>query len=158
MTRTRSEYLLESLEDLPAPTRLAARPPLDDDRAQLASLLLAAYRGTIDDEGEDEAEAVAAIDHYFGSIDHGWSRVVESEHRLIAMCFILDLGSVFYIDPIAVAPSDKSRGLGSELVIAVLNVVRDGGVTQVRAVITDGNIPSERLFSRLGFKRLGTWG
>lgn len=31
------------------------------------------------------------------------------------------------------------------------------GVAEVGAVITDGNFPSERLFQRLGFIRLGEW-
>jgi L-amino acid N-acyltransferase YncA len=31
------------------------------------------------------------------------------------------------------------------------------GIRVVGATITDGNVPSERLFTRLGFQRVGAW-
>ena len=71
MSRTRSEYR-RSLEVAPAaPARRsgpsAIAPATSADRDALALLLLDAYHGTIDDEGEGEAEARQAIDHYLGA-------------------------------------------------------------------------------------------
>lgn len=65
--RTRSEYRLQlGLTGLTAGNWPDSdlRAPLATDRDALAALLLDAYRGTIDDEGEDEAAALQAADHY----------------------------------------------------------------------------------------------
>ncbi|MEM9564283.1 MAG: GNAT family N-acetyltransferase [Actinomycetota bacterium] len=161
MTRTRSEYRLDQLDDLPAaPTldRLTLRPPVDDDRSQLAGLLLDAYRGTIDDEGEDGDDALAAIDEYRERIQRDWSVVAEDAGRPVAMCFVVEVDGIRYVDPIAVAPSHKRRGLGGDLVLTVLHRLHEAGTERVGAVITDGNTPSQRLFTGLGFVRVGSWG
>lgn len=166
MSRTRSEYRLRSLSDLSELSELSepsdttpidVREPTEADRPALAALMLDAYRGTIDDEGEGEEEALSAIDFYLGACRREWSRVVERDDQLIAMCFVIDVEGVWYIDPIAVAASNKARGLGAELVLAVLTLLRESGISEVGAVITDGNEPSERLFSRRGFTRIGSW-
>lgn len=120
--------------------------------------MLDAYRGTIDDEGEGEHEALSAIDHYLGSCKREWSRVIERDDHLLAMCFVLEVEGSWYIDPIAVAANSKKEGLGFRLLLAVLNILQESGVSEVGAVITDGNVPSERLFSRLGFTYFGSWG
>lgn len=157
MTRTRSEYRLTSLNGLPAAEPLSARPPTDADRQALAVLLLDAYRGTIDDEGEGPDEALQAIDEYLGSVDLLSSRVIESFDRLIAMCLVIELEGIVYINTIAVAADEKAKGLGRSLVLTVLHLLGDGGVSEVGAVITDGNEPSERLFTGIGFTRVGSW-
>ncbi len=161
MARTRSDYRLDPLTDLPAaPTLdpLTLRQPVDDDRVELAGVLLDAYRGTIDDEGEGEPEALAAIDQYLSSIERRWSRVVEDRGRPVAICFVVEVEGIRYIDPIAVAPAHKRRGLGGDLVLTVLHRLHEAGTERVGAVITDGNTPSQRLFARLGFTRVGSWG
>ena len=60
VTRLRSEHrvhLRSGGERRVLPSGLEIRSPHACDPASLASLLLAAYRGTVDDEGEDEADA-----------------------------------------------------------------------------------------------------
>ncbi len=158
MARTRSEYRLRSLDELPARPDVDARPPRDDDRAPLAHLLLDAYRGTIDDEGEDLDDALAAIDHYLAVIDRDRSLVFEHADELAAACFVLTVEGVHYIDPIVVATGHQRSGLGARLVLHVLHGLAAHGVDEVGATITDGNVPSERLFAGLGFGRIGTWG
>ena len=69
-----------------------ARAPGPPDREALANLMLEAYRGTIDDEGETLEEAVAEVDRTLGG-DYGdflgaFSRVVEREQELAAACLI----------------------------------------------------------------------
>jgi L-amino acid N-acyltransferase YncA len=43
-------------------------------------------------------------------------------------------------------------------VLTSLRRLHRDGVDEVGAVITDGNLASERLFARLGFSRVGPWG
>ncbi len=47
-------------------------------------------------------------------------------------------------------------GLGRQMLSALLTALQDDGYRQVRAVITEGNIPSKRLFGRLGFLKVSS--
>jgi len=158
MTRRRSEYLLPSLEpDLLPPSRPDARPVDSTDRAALAALLLDAYRGTIDDEGEELADAFDAIDHYLGHILLPHSFVAVDELGLIGMSFVVVVNDRHYIDPVATHPRVKQTGVGRALVSTSLRSLAAVGVREVGATITDGNTGSERLFAGLGFHRAGAW-
>ena len=158
MTRTRSEYLLHQLDaDRLPPAVPHARIVSPDDRDALAPLLLDAYRGTIDDEGEDLDDAVTAIDHYLGRILTPHSFVMADEHGLAAMAFVVHVNGRHYIDPVATHPRAKQTGLGRSLVVTALRSLASAGVPEVGATITDGNVASERLFAGLGFVRVGEW-
>ncbi len=127
------------------------------DREVLATLLLDAYRGTIDDEGEDHDEALAAIDYYLGNILPGYSIVVFEGDRAVTMSFVVVVNDQHYIDPVVTAASHKGRGLGEATVAESLRRLGAAGVHTVGATITDGNTPSERLFTVLGFAHVGSW-
>lgn len=162
MSRTRSEYRLQlpqlravpSDESWPA---LVLRGVQVSDRSATARLLLEAYRGTIDDEGEGDDEALEAIDEYFSHIIWPHSFVVVEGDHMIAMSFVVVVDERHYIDPVATVASHKGRGIGSRAVIESLNSLAAAGVTEVGATITDGNTASERLFTSLGFERIGQW-
>ena len=159
MSRTRSEYR-RSLDVAPASGRRsrpsAIAPATSADRGALALLLLNAYHGTIDDEGE--AEARQAIDHYLGRLLPDYSVVIEEDGQPVAMSFVVIVGGRHFIDPVATAAARKGRGLGTEAVLHSLAALAGDGVADVGAVITDGNVASERLFRRLDFARIGPWG
>lgn len=158
MSRTRSEYRLQLDTAPPAtPATLPIRPVSLEDRAAAARLLLAAYRGTIDDEGEDDDDALEAIDDYFGRILWPHSFVMTDGDAVVAMAFVVVVDDRHYIDPVATDAAYKGRGLGSRLVVESLRSLAAAGVDEVGATITDGNEPSERLFTRLGFTRVGAW-
>jgi len=155
--RTRSDYRLTIPSDLPPTTpglvALSAAP-----RVGLAELMLAAYQGTIDDEGETLDEALEAIDYYCANCLDDHSFVLIEAERPVAMSLVL-IGhqELHYIDPVAVADSHKRQGLGLQLVQACLASLAATGVTEVGATITDGNVASERLFASLGSQRVGPW-
>jgi L-amino acid N-acyltransferase YncA len=123
--------------------------------------MLDAYRGTVDDEGEGPDEALEAIDLYLQVSVRDHTIVVPAGGdgtRLLAFCSVSIVDDVHYVDPIVVAAAEKGRGLGTRLVLAALHSLADAGVDEVGATITDGNVPSERLFASLGFVRRGPWG
>jgi len=158
MTRTRSEYRLTPID----PSRLRAvpvglRPPAVADRRPLAELVLAAYRGTIDDEGETVDDALEAVDVWLGHAIAPHSLVLEEPGRLIAASFVVTVDDRHYIDPVIVAAPAKQRGIGVAMVSSSIRSLLDAGVHEVGATITDGNVPSERLFASLGFTRVGAW-
>lgn len=64
---------------------------------------------------------------------------------------------VNYIDPVATTESAKRRGVGTAGVQTSLRSLAHAGVAEVGAVITDGNVASEALFTKLGFVRVGDW-
>ncbi len=162
VSRTRSQYRLVGLSAASsaagsAPPSSVVRRVTVADRDRLAVLLLDAYRGTIDDEGEGDDEARMAIDEYFARMEWKHSVVLEQDDRLVAMSFVVFVAGCYYIDPVATIASSKGRGHGPTVVLASLRSLAGNGVQEVGAVITDGNTPSERLFTGLGFMRVGSW-
>ncbi len=91
MIRNRLEMKL-ALKLLPSRINRPARPVLPDDAPALAQLMLDAYRGTIDDEGETGEEALAEfnamLDGKYGPWLADASFVVELEGRVNAACVI----------------------------------------------------------------------
>lgn len=147
-----------------SPIRIAAVPvplptthPDEQQRDQLAALMLDAYRDTIDDEGESLADAFGAIDYYLASIVRPYSYVMVDGSDLVAFAFVVVVNDMHYIDPVVVASARKRLGFGSALVRRCLLSLADAGVFEVGATITDGNVASERLFVGLGFDRHGSW-
>ena len=131
---------------------------LDDaDRDGLAQLMLDAYRGSVDDEGETFADACDAVDAMLTHCLRDHSFVLKRDDTPIAMSLVIHLEGTYYIDPVAVAAPYKGAGLGRRLVAASLASLGDVGATEVGASITDGNEPSERLFASLGARRVGPW-
>jgi L-amino acid N-acyltransferase YncA len=162
MPRSRSEYLLRSLSvasPIPSPTRRWTARAVDvTDREQLATVILDAYRGTVDDEGEDHEAALAAVDEWLSRLEASHSVVPEQDGRLVAVSFVVNVDGREYIDPVAVGSGRKREGLGRAAVATSLRSLHEVGVREVGAVITDGNTASERLFTSLGFVRVGSWG
>jgi L-amino acid N-acyltransferase YncA len=158
MERTRSEYRLKPLEPFALPpSQLDARRVEVGDRDRLALLVLDAYRGTVDDEGESLDDAFLAIDAWFAAIEWEHSFVLDRDGELIAASFVVVVEGVRYIDPVLTAPDHKGHGLGTAMVCRSLRSLAADDVREVGATITDGNEPSERLFARLGFVRVGAW-
>ena len=157
MTRTRSEYRLSPVTSRPLSAVRVARQVLETDRDVLAALMLDAYRGTIDDEGEDFDDALVAVDRNLARVVNKHSFVVTEHDRVVAMAFVVIVNGVHYVDPIVVASDRKRTGLGRDAVCMLINSLAAAGVTEVGTTITDGNTASERLFLGLGFSRRGTW-
>lgn len=155
MARTRSEYRVR-LDGFAGCVDPRVRPVTSADRQACAGLLLDAYRGTIDDEGENEDDALDAIDDYFERIlwEHSF---VAADIAPVAMAFAVEIDGVHYIDPVATAAAHKRHGLGRAVVRHALTSLAAAGVTEVGAAITDGNTGSERLFAGLGFERHGPY-
>jgi L-amino acid N-acyltransferase YncA len=159
MTRSRSEHLLHDAHTPPVDivAERGLRLAGDEDRDACAELVLDAYRGTVDDEGEGLVEARQAADDWLARRIAGCSVVIEEGDRIVALSFVVMVGGRAYIDPVATATAWQRQGFGRRAVSASLHRLRGAGHQEVGAVITDGNIASERLFASLGFVRAGAW-
>ena len=136
----------------------AVRAPVEADRQAIATLLLDAYRGTIDDEGEGEDEALDAAGYFLSRCVPAYSLLVVHGERVVAVSLVVVVNALHYIDPVATAAAHKGAGLGRAAVAHSIALLSHAGVDEVGAVVTDGNVPSERLFASLGFERVGAWG
>jgi L-amino acid N-acyltransferase YncA len=84
--------------------------------------------------------------------------VVVALGSIVAMSLVVVVNERHYIDPVATASGLKGTGLGRDVVGQSLSLLAADHVEEVGAVITDGNVPSERLFASLDFTRVGVWG
>lgn len=142
-------------------TGLVLRPALPMDARTLAELMIEAYRGTIDYDGESLDDAIREVNAYLAGKRGGpallnESRLVVDGHQLVGACLVAHWRErqTPLIAYVMTHATRKNRGLGKQMVSAVLVALQRQSHHQVRAVITEGNIPSERLFSRLGFTRV----
>jgi len=155
--RTRSEYRLPLVQGQFEALTTDIENLGAKHRQALAELMLDAYQGTIDDEGETIVEALEVIDY---SLDHclrEHSFVLMRNSQPIAMSLMVVVDGTHYIDPVAVSAAHKNGGLGRQMVETSLASAADAGVTEIGATITDGNSTSERLFASLGAQRIGPW-
>ena len=165
--RRRIEYFLD-LSDLDPRSsagtvaQVHSRAVESTDLSALAGLMIESYRGTIDDEGETLEDAVGEIEAYLAGERGGQPLLSESrlafvDSVLVGACLAGDWDErqLPFIVYVMTHAEWKNRGVGKELLLAVLQAIRDRGHREVRAVITEGNTPSEILFGRVGFREVG---
>ena len=146
-----------------APQKLgAARPHRSvgpSDREDLAILLYAAFRGTIDDEGETFADALAEVDKTlsggYGDLLLDCSFVVERGAFHASACLIGRAGDVPLVVFSMTRPDAQREGLARYLLRRSINALLNRGHRRLRLLVTEGNAPAQRLYASLGFRQIG---
>ena len=162
----RFEYTLR-LSDFVPPNvsrddnELELSPVQAADAPSLAELMLDAYRGTMDDDGETYDDALAEIQAYLNGERGGspWltmSRQAFVNPRLVGACLVAEWSErqLPIIAYVLTRAEWKRHGIGRQVLSSALKVMREKGFSEVRAVITEGNEPSEKLFRQLGFQKI----
>ena len=125
------------------------------DTMSLAVLMLDAYRGTIDDEGETLEDAVSVIGALFagefGAFDDNASIVFSEGGDPIAATFVTHhdgrpLVAFSITNPVAARRGFARRGLRH-----AIGVLARAGHADVRLVVTDGNDRAVALYASEGF-------
>ncbi|HNE06146.1 MAG TPA: GNAT family N-acetyltransferase [Anaerolineales bacterium] len=162
----RSEYLLKlsevpNVNTSPHESTFLIRTTQVKDASLLAELMIDAYRGTIDYDGETFDDALSEVNAFFAGERGGqpWlniSFLAFSDSQLVGACLIGEWKErqspiIAYL---MTSANWKNRGLGRQLLNQGLKEIGDKGFTEVRAVITNGNTPSESLFLKLGFQKV----
>jgi len=135
----------------------SVRQPTSADADALAQLMLDAYLGTIDYDGEMLEDAREEVVGYFARSpmpDCSWLNLADGvpvSSSLVSGWADRGCPIVSYV---MTAPAWKGQGLASDLLARSLVSLAEAGHREVRAVITEGNVPSETIFARAGFRRV----
>ena len=156
MAALRRFVLAAPLRACAAPADAAARPPTPADAEALAQLMLEAYRGSIDDEGETLEDSRAVVAQLFGG-EFGpmlWSvsEVVERDGRLVAATLLTVWFDGPFVAFMLTLPAWRRRGLARAGLQRVFNRLAAGDEPWLRLVVTQGNTPAEALYESLGFR------
>jgi GNAT superfamily N-acetyltransferase len=138
----------------------AARNPLLIEREPLAHLMLAAYRGAADDEGETIAEALQEVDNVLVSADRPFipeaSFVIEIDAALASASLVSLFRGAPLITHIMTHPSYKRRGLGAAALLSSAHALREQGWILLSLYVTEGNVPALALYRKLSFQTTST--
>ncbi|CAB3759830.1 hypothetical protein GQ57_34035 [Burkholderia sp. MSh2] len=127
------------------------------DASALGLLFFTAFHGTIDDIGQTEAQyaskATAILAGQYGQWISEASWTVEQTGGLQSACLVCDYQAYGcpVIAVIASAPGSQRLGAAGALLDAALAKLSALGHSECSAMITNGNVASERLFRSRGF-------
>ena len=162
MTR-RFEYQLDLKEvkiNIRNTDEIMWRIPSPDDKQILADHMLDAYRNTIDYDGETIDDAMNEVESYFSGrtgpawLESSWLAFEEKQLVCAALVSFWNDRKVPLFAYVMTAAAAKGKHIAVAAVSRSLESLIEQGHAEVRAVITDGNIPSEKVFTKLGFVRL----
>jgi ribosomal protein S18 acetylase RimI-like enzyme len=127
------------------------------DAEDLAMLLYAAFRGTIDDTGETFADAEKEIERTlagdYGRLLFDCSFTIEARDVLSSACLISwyePVGSPFVAFTMT-RPENKAQGMARFLLQQSINALLDRGYACLSLIVTEQNQPAFNLYTSLGF-------
>ena len=130
------------------------------DAHDLAILLYAAFRGTIDNEGETFANAVREIEKTFAG-DYGrllpdCSFVIQDGEFIASSCLIswFEPHNAPLVAFTMTRPEHKRQGMARFLLRGSINALMDRGCSQLTLIVTAGNEPAHSLYASLGFQEM----
>lgn len=80
---------------------------------------------------------------------------VDDEERVAGYAVVWFVGREAELGDLAVAPEERRRGIGGELVEAVLEEARNRGVVQIFLEVREGNQSAQGLYRSRGFEIVG---
>jgi len=150
---------LDLRQKLPAEHQLLAlRPLVESDAPGLADLMLAGFRGTVDDEGEDLDQAREEVHRTFaggyGRLLWNASFVVEGESatpELLSASVITFWQDLPLLSCSVTHPQAVRRGLATALILQSARTLAGQGYARLDLFVTRGNAAAEHLYEKLGF-------
>jgi GNAT superfamily N-acetyltransferase len=155
----RSLYRLERdmMVERALPSGLLVRTVSDRDDAALGELMERAYAGTIDEQLGDNSDGAIEVAAWRDepALVEASVVIVESDDTVLAAS--LCSGSwdrEVWIAYVITEPPWKGHGLGTVAVAESVRRIRGCSNVEILAAVTDGNTPSERLLTSIGFERV----
>jgi len=166
MARHRFEYVFK-LKNVKYPVapglsiEMTWRNPSLEDLQKLAELMLDSYRDTIDYDGETINDAVREVQSYFSGLrddstwlNLSWLGFVEDSLACASLVSFWKDRNAPIIAYVMTSSHWKGKHLATLGVARSLQSLVESNHNKVYAVITEGNLPSERVFTRIGFERV----
>ena len=143
--------------DSALPSGLHVRVVSDSDDAALGALMERAYAGTIDEQLGDNSDGAIEVAAWRDEppLVEVSVAIVDSEDTVVAAS--LCSGSwdrEVWIAYLFTEPKWKGRGLATVAVAESVRRIREASNVEIRAAVTDGNTPSERLLRSVGFEQV----
>lgn len=150
-------HLVAAVEPIqPMNVNATVRRPRPEDAAQLAALMLDAYRGTIDFDGTETLEVARdEVDGFLAGksgaplLEH--SRLALDGERIVSAALVSEFEGTPLLAYVFTAADHKGRGLGEGLTRLVMRSLAQAGRQRLHLWVTAGNAPAERIYERLGF-------
>jgi GNAT superfamily N-acetyltransferase len=135
---------------------LPYRHPSPDDLSSLADLMLDAYRGTIDGDGETRDDALDEVRSFFegkaGAPLLDCSFVALDGDRPVSASLIALQDGQPLAAYVYTGAAWKNRGLAHALLECSMDALAGAGYTTLALWVTAGNVPAERVYRALGFQ------
>jgi GNAT superfamily N-acetyltransferase len=139
----------------PPPGPVASRPVREGDGTALGLLAHAAYRGSVDDNGEHEAwhvaDLTAALDGEYGRLMTPVSRAVPAGDALVAAAIFTWWDELPLLAFCLTRPDRRGEGLATRLITHAARELAADGHDAMHLAVTETN-PARALYERLGFR------
>ena len=126
------------------------------DLIALSQLMLEAYQGTIDDEGETLADAISEVQKTFareyGTFLEDCSFLIERDGQALACALVTLWHGAPLLAFVMTHPSAKNQGLGAFLISRSVAALRARGYNELYLFVAQGNLPAQHLYEKLGFQ------
>lgn len=128
------------------------------DLPALAETMLDAYRGTVDDEGEDDAAAIHELEitaegAYGTPLGSEWLAISSAPGVFASAVLTTRVDQVPFVAFVFTRADHKGHGLASALIAQVMRQLAERGEQSVTLRLSIDN-PAIRIYRRLGFKIL----
>ena len=155
----RSLYRLEryTAVERVVPAGLHVRTVGEGDDLALGGLMERAYAGTIDEQlgGNSDGAVEVAAWRDEPALVEGSVAIVDLEDAVVAASLCSGSWShEVWIAYVVTEPAWKGHGLATVAVAESVRRIRARGDVEILAAVTDGNTPSERLLTSIGFDRV----
>lgn len=131
------------------------RHPVPADAEAFGALLLDAYHGTADYEGEDLAASIEAARSFMSGEDFTplWDACFAQmdDERMMAVSFVADFEDMPLLVVTATEKAVKRTGLASQLIELSLDALHHMGKPTLRLWVTCSNTPAVKAYRKLGF-------
>lgn len=154
--KLRYEIELSDLTPVAMPDHLQVRSISRDDLEDLARLMLDAYVGTIDYEGEGLEDAIEEVTSFLDDdqalLDRSY--LVDDDGTIASAVLVSLAEGRPFIGYVMTRASHKNQGLARLVTTTALERLAGDGHETVILYITEGNTPSEELFRSVGAVRV----